>query len=609
MPMSLSLSLSVSVLALLSLSAATSSGGVELRLSKRTADSNPTKPWHAAHKGPIRIETLDNNAYTTDITIGNTTFTVQLDTGSSDLWFDHSQIPFDDPSIGGQSFDLSPISLDYVKGSVVGVPGQATVSFGKYTIQNQAMFDVQSITDISLSGILGVGFNEGSLIQQALSSSGVPATLQQAAKSGNTFLANIFAQSPWEGNFTTILLGRENEYDGLFTINHIPAGYTAVINQPALTVIANTDVPGAERYWFVSVDSFTVGGTDVSTQSIYPNAPSGQAIALLDTGTSLSYVSLDIWKAVYGSIPGAVVLSQNGEFGSVLVPCLARISVYVNFEKQSVFMEPRDVVVPIVIPTSGGDVTVCLNSFVTPAAPLPANDYILGDNFLRNVFQIYRFNNVVDYDPASTETPNIQLLPLSREIEDDAAYLAQRQEDMKPFPPIADLSDPAVMQQIVNFIMPTASAPAASDVEEAAVSAPARTFAADAQPSQNPDLSDLTAQVHSLAAAQNHRDPLIVGLLAGCMALTGLMIGVVIFSLLRQRQSHAESPKRNFRGLTLLGEGGPPAYKPVKTGEDTFHVERVQPSRPPSVLGPYGGAGHGHSGSSGSVMFKVPESP
>lgn len=95
-----------------------------------------------------------------------------------------------------------------------------------------------------------------------------------------------------------------------------------------LSVFSNPAASNLQR-WLVSVDAISLGGRTVQTKSSYADAPGGQALAWLDTGTSYAELPRDVWTAPYSTIPGAMPL--NGRFGAIadrwLVPCTPRISV------------------------------------------------------------------------------------------------------------------------------------------------------------------------------------------------------------------------------------------------------------------------------------------
>jgi saccharopepsin len=92
----------------------------------------------------------------------------------------------------------------------------------------------------------------------------------------------------------------------------------------------------------VLVDSIVVGSNQVSLTTSVANAPSTKAVALLDSGTSYTFVQFaiisylpaadtkhryappEVCKAIYGSVQGARLDSNLGQW---IVPCDAEIDV------------------------------------------------------------------------------------------------------------------------------------------------------------------------------------------------------------------------------------------------------------------------------------------
>lgn len=261
--------------------------------------------------------------------------------------------------------------------------------------------------DRNISGMLGLGFNGvgASVVHEAV---GAPA--------GNTFLANIFAKYPTAGNFTTFWLSRDDNDErtssGFFTINKLPKRYAAAVTAaPRLPVVQNTAAWDLPR-WIVALDGLQLNGQVFPTTSTWPGMPDGRALALLDTGASVAFLPHDAWAALYASIPGAVQVSDPAGSGlsTWLVPCTAPMSVAFVFagcvrtfspccgaltlcaHRQSIFLDPRDLVEPVQVPFKGGPATICVNSLqAINAGPGSgqAFDYWLGDSFLRNTFQLY----------------------------------------------------------------------------------------------------------------------------------------------------------------------------------------------------------------------------
>jgi saccharopepsin len=116
---------------------------------------------------------------------------------------------------------------------------------------------------------------------------------------------------------------------------------------PRYQSILNTDpIPTfpviSPNRWSVLVDSIVVGSKQIPLTTSVADAPSTKAVVLLDSGTSYSFVqfaifccfpapdtmhryaSPEVCKAIYGSVQGARLDSNLGQW---VVPCDAEIDV------------------------------------------------------------------------------------------------------------------------------------------------------------------------------------------------------------------------------------------------------------------------------------------
>ena len=103
-------------------------------------------------------------------------------------------------------------------------------------------------------------------------------------------LYNSFLDKPDEKNFITFALQRSEESDddvtGAFTVGEIDSNYTDIESANA---ISTWPVSSPTR-WNVLLDAYMVGTSTYSVSTNVTGAPSSNAVALLDSGTSYSYV-------------------------------------------------------------------------------------------------------------------------------------------------------------------------------------------------------------------------------------------------------------------------------------------------------------------------------
>lgn len=156
-------------------------------------------------------------------------------------------------------------------------------------------------------GIMGLGFNAASNIQEALSQ----ALGQEAAIAmGNTPMPALFAQDANSSHFFDVQLGRSAP--GVFIIGSHVTDFQNVSNAPQLLSVA-------PNHWSPVLDAMNVNGKAFAfNASRIANVPAGEVVAALDTGTSFPPLPAPAVDAIYSSIPGA-------EFDDVsknwFVPC------------------------------------------------------------------------------------------------------------------------------------------------------------------------------------------------------------------------------------------------------------------------------------------------
>ncbi|KZV79019.1 hypothetical protein EXIGLDRAFT_707886 [Exidia glandulosa HHB12029] len=297
--------------------------------------------------------------------------------------------------------------------------------------------------------------------------SGIQHTLTAADSSlefsSQTVLSNVFASDPSGRSFIAFDLGRDlpdgTPGDSTFSINEVPNAYLEAVNAaprlPAFRSAQSTDVPR----WAVSVDALVIAGNTMQTTSIIPDAPGGRALGVLDTGTSLAILPPDLVTAIYSSIPGAFLVKSPDQ--AILpdfwvIPCTARVSVSLVLGGQPIFIDPRDLVRPLPIPLKGVNTTICINlipiQMKLMLPEVPSFDFLLGDVFLRNAFQLYDFNGNVEFDLTAPTQPYALLVPLTKEITDDGEYKAARQAALSGLPPEADITDPDFVPALQDAI-------------------------------------------------------------------------------------------------------------------------------------------------------------
>jgi len=378
---------------------------VELPFHVRTST---TPPPNRLGRRQVPISNNGNAAYIANLTLAGANVSVILDTGSSDLWV---HFPGTAPSTTDTGKSLS---LSYAVGSASGNIHTATVVFDGYTVQNQAFLQVADASsfssDSAFDGLIGLGPNEGSAIQDKLDGS-----------AGDNMLNRIFQQNTSTPNYITFLLDRKNDpgepFTGQFTIGEPVKEFENITSQTKLNVETVHKLLDDQQHWQALTDKDkTVIGPDgnvINIKSIVPKAPDGQMVAVFDSGFTFSQVPRDMSDAIYGRVQGAVYDASNEWW---TVPCGQMINLTFSFGGMAFPIHPLDVVDDNfkILDKNGNH--VCIGAFqpITSAFSLFGNfDMIMGMTFLRNAYALLNFGDWVDNSSGDRGDPYIQLLPLT----------------------------------------------------------------------------------------------------------------------------------------------------------------------------------------------------
>ncbi|KAJ7753950.1 aspartic peptidase domain-containing protein [Mycena maculata] len=342
--------------------------------------------------------------YAVNITVNGQDFRVAIDTGSSDLWIvTPSDFSFTETGI--------TVFTDYGSGSggtqVNGTIGFASVQVGGYTSNQQAFTNATSvgledILDIGLDGLMGLSFDfqELSALTNALVETGHEASL------GQSFLFNIFDQTPGQDNFIGISLSRtadlEGTADASLAINEYDDKYAAVADAPILPLF-----PGGNQRFSILVDGFSIDGASISPPpSTVPGAPAGKIVALIDTGTPTAQIPQQLFDAIYGKIPGAILITADGT-SIWTVPCNTTAILSIEIGGQPFPIHPLDL-----SDVYFDNVTKAVTCSPGPGWVTEAGDgnfdMIFGDAFMRNFYSVFNLGNSVANSP--TANASIQLL-------------------------------------------------------------------------------------------------------------------------------------------------------------------------------------------------------
>ncbi|KDR82582.1 hypothetical protein GALMADRAFT_237974 [Galerina marginata CBS 339.88] len=370
--------------------------------------SDPTSS-PLTRRSPIPIGNIGNAQYVSNITVAGVSLPVLLDTGSSDLWVHFpGTVPTANMNDTGNS-----ISLSYAVGKTNGEVMKGSVQLGNTTMTNQAFLFVNDTSTFTsnigaqgYSGLLGLGPNEGGVIQKKFKDG-----------SGDNLLQRIFASDKSTDNYISLLLSRKNDpganFTGQFTVSEVVPGYEKVTSMPKLDVETVNRILKSDQHWqaLTDKDKGIIGpdGTPIQMSSIVPRAPDGQYVAVIDSGYTFSQVPRDMSDAIYGRVQGAYYDVKNQWW---TVPCGQYLNVSFNFGGVNYPIHPLDLVDDNFAQIDSTGKKVCIGSFqpITSAFSLLGSyDMILGMSFLRSAYALLDFGDWIG-DAGDQDHPYLQLL-------------------------------------------------------------------------------------------------------------------------------------------------------------------------------------------------------
>jgi cathepsin D len=287
-----------------------------------------------------------------------------LDTGAANTWVMGSNCTTSaclaHDTFGSQDSSTlrvttSPWSVSYGTGTVQGVTVSDTVAFANYSIElgfGSATVTSNDFNNYPMDGILGLG-------RTASNEIGTP-TVMQVLASKNLLQANILG----------IHLQRNSDgaKDGQITFGGIDhSKYQGAVSYTA-TVSADSSL------WEIPVDDLAVSGVSCKLKA---------KSAIIDTGTSYILMPPPDAQVFHTQIPGS---TNTGGSANYMIPCSSSATVQFTFSGVTYDIHPIDYM-------GKADSTgkMCASNIVGQQA-YSANQWILGDVFLKNVYTVFDFD-------------------------------------------------------------------------------------------------------------------------------------------------------------------------------------------------------------------------
>ncbi|KAF7322169.1 Acid protease [Mycena kentingensis (nom. inval.)] len=355
--------------------------------------------------------------YLTNATIGGQTFSLIIDTGSSDTWvvqknfncfdLDGNPLPEEDCSFGSDGFDPAAsktfkpfpnvsFNITYGDGEFLSGPvGFDTFTIGGLTVTNQELGfpNLAAWQGSSFdSGLIGLAFPEltsvynttdptkasganqlpyDPMFVSAVKQKRVKAPFFSVALDRGSFDAQ--ENSPFDPNLGFLAFG------GLAPVPVTSTSVTVPVEGYSVTTGIPSSAPGSPFFFYtIPVEAYTFPGSN--------RVHTANNNTILDTGTTLNFVASDVIAAYAAEFHPPATLSD--EFGLYIVDCDARVPPFsVTIGGTAFAIDGRDQIIPAGEDDDGN--VICILGTQDGGPDVAEDIFILGDTFLHNVVSTY----------------------------------------------------------------------------------------------------------------------------------------------------------------------------------------------------------------------------
>ncbi|KAF0546339.1 acid protease [Gigaspora margarita] len=316
-----------------------------------------------------------DGCYYGTIIIGGQYFTVDFDTGSSDLWVPAIQCKFSeclfhnrfDPKMS-PTFVLAPhpnnftmvYGLDDDTSTVVcGYIGRDTVTLGGITVTNQT-FGLATYDDLGYyeeDGVIGLAFPQLSIFEAP----SVIQTMKDQKKINKALIAFHLGRHklvPDDKSFADIGGVDPNAYVGEIVYNNL------------------LDSLSCMGYWAITMD-------DVCVDQVSLGAANSAAI--IDTGTTSIWGDSKCVKEIHKKIPGSFFIDVLSLW---FIPCDTKAVVTLVFNNAPFEINPVELIIQEI--KLG---PLCQSAIQEMPEEIPSKIWLIGAFFLSNVYSVFDFDN------------------------------------------------------------------------------------------------------------------------------------------------------------------------------------------------------------------------
>ncbi|KAH9480354.1 Pepsin A [Psilocybe cubensis] len=430
--------------------------GAQYLFGHSTTQCSPINPLNMTNERSQRIQIGDGAStisgsvglgnfidlmYTVPVQLGQKTFALQLDTGSSDLWVlsENCHLNSCERANGSRYMSFSSVSsgidVDMHYGdSSTSAYAFGTVAFDKASVAGITMLDqafavIDDTTNhilestAEVSGIFGLSFPIASRIQEEVSAK-TGALVQtdhfvEATPASGPILSRLAASGALHHPMFTIESQRtaiDTSGRGALTIGQLPEG----IDNSTLTwvpvrlyspdeggLIAPSFAPG-EIYpyrWEIDIDGVFLDGKRLPDSTIPANGVDSHRVsALIDTGNSVLRGPEDVVSNVLGSVSQA--FHRTDEYPVAELPCHIPHSLAFQIGGKMFPIDPRDFISQL----DPDNAVACQADNLVPTDPPSIGAlfrWSLGTPFFRSNIVAFHFGNLTH---PSVDPPRIGIL-------------------------------------------------------------------------------------------------------------------------------------------------------------------------------------------------------
>ncbi|KAF8473672.1 aspartic peptidase domain-containing protein [Russula ochroleuca] len=341
---------------------------------QNTGKRHPLSPKHGRsddHKAPGNVSLTDfhENMWYGTIQVGTPgkAYSVNIDTGSDNLFLSGPSCQscqghaIYDPSNSTTAKDLGlSVNLTYGPANVIGNVFADTVNLGGFEASNGTLVVASDVTanfnatKVGVDGTLGMGFRGISQLNKP--------TIFETLVEENQLEEPVFGLVLAESNSELIIGGRDHSrYKG---------------------DLVYTPVNGRAGYWLAELDRITINGNDTQV---------GTKRAIIDSGSPFLLGEQNFVANIYANIPGSARLNsaESLDYPFWTYPCNTTVNASIFFNNTPFNISSDN----FSLGTLGGG--LCVGAFAAfPASPTYYGYWVIGDNFLRNVYTEFDYGNI-----------------------------------------------------------------------------------------------------------------------------------------------------------------------------------------------------------------------